>query len=92
MPDKPPQRVVCAANRNTKGQIVCSPRHYDALMRAQLDQKADWGDHCLHEQGFVDQFGQFLTREEAHVIAFRENQVIRRVGGDEKTLYSENLY
>lgn len=56
-----------------------------------------WGslNHILYEpldEGFIDQFGNFLTREEAHVIAVKQNQIIRRCGGDESRLYSENLY
>ncbi len=44
------------------------------------------------EQGFVDQFGVFLTREAAHAITWARGQIRRRCGGDAKTLYSENLY
>jgi hypothetical protein len=42
-------------------------------------------------QGFVDNKGNFLTRKEALLIAEKENQIIRRCGGDVE-LYSENLY
>jgi hypothetical protein len=47
------------------------------------------------EQGFIDQKGKFLNREEAYVIAEAAGQVIgkvipRRCGRPE--LYSENLY
>ena len=79
------QRIVCAANRNPDGTIILGVRHYDKVMRQQKP-------HMLSEQGFIDNRGNFLTREEAWVVAMRENQVIRRVGGDEGTLYSENLY
>ena len=44
------------------------------------------------EQGFVDQFGVFLTREEAWDVASKAGQIVRRVGGDGGCLYSENLY
>jgi hypothetical protein len=44
------------------------------------------------EQGFINQRGEFLTRKQAWVIAFNANQIIRRVGGDEGVLYSENLF
>jgi hypothetical protein len=44
------------------------------------------------EQGFIDQFGKFLTREEAWVIASENGQIRRQVGGDQSRLYSENLY
>jgi len=44
------------------------------------------------EQGFVDQHGEFMTREEAHKVAIEAGQIIRRCGGDEERLFSENLY
>lgn len=90
---RPPQRVVCAAARNAHGDIVCAPRHYDATMRAQMDAAPErWPRGGHPEQGFVDQFGTFLTREEAWVIAEREGQIHRRCGGDGAELFSENLY
>lgn len=33
-----------------------------------------------------------MTREEAHEVAKAAGQIIRRCGGDEHKLYSENLY
>ena len=48
--------------------------------------------YSVWEQGFVDQRGEFLTREEAHSIALAEDQIRRRCGDDERTLFSENLY
>jgi hypothetical protein len=44
------------------------------------------------EQGFVDQRGEYLTREEAFEVASKAGQIIRRCGGDEGRLFSENLY
>jgi hypothetical protein len=44
------------------------------------------------EQGFIDQHGVFMTREEAWIVAEAACQIIRRVGGDGARLYSENLY
>lgn len=79
------QRIVCAANKNPDGTIVLGVRHYDWHMRQQKT-------HLLAEQGFIDNNGNFLTREQAWIVAMKENQVIRRVGGDEGCLYSENLY
>lgn len=89
------QRVVCAAIRHPDGRLICSPRHFDTTTHAVLDhlEKTEdirtWGQA---DQGFVDQYGIYLTREEAWVIALRQNQIIHRVGGDEGCLYSENLY
>lgn len=79
------RRVVCAALRNTNGTIVCGPRHWDSICKG--TSKDGW------EQGFVDQQGVFLTREEAWVVAETAQQILRRVGGDERgRLFSENLY
>ena len=99
------QRVVCAANRRKDGKIVCGARHCDSIMRQQIgsrldltrsdaerEESASW---ITAEQGFIDQFGTFLTRTEAWKIAEANGQIIRRCGGDEYnggTLFSENLY
>lgn len=85
------RRVVCAAIRNTNSEVICGPRHFDHTMRKQI---AASGAHAWDraEQGFVDQRGDWLTREEAWVIAEAAGQIIRRVGGDGVRLFSENLY
>ncbi len=85
-------RVVCAACLDHKtGKIVIGMRHFDDIMRSQMDSTPgpSWAQS---EQGFVDQRGSFLTREEALEIAQKEGQIIRRCDGDEKELFSENLY
>jgi hypothetical protein len=89
-------RVVCAAikfydQRYDKEIVVTSARHYDRLMHETL--KMIGRDYLKEiEQGFIDQFGNFLTREEALEIATRNGQIYRRCGGDHVRLYSENLY
>ncbi len=84
------QRVVCSAIRNEEGQIICGPRHFDMTMNQQIVLSGfSW---VRSKQGFVDQFGEFLTREDAYVIAKDNGQIIRRCGGDEGKLFSENLY
>jgi hypothetical protein len=96
------KRIVCAANKytitledgTTKDLIICGARHYDMLMHQQikaLDQSL-WEKVTDEVQGFVNNKGEFLTREEAWVIASAEGQIIRRCGGDDKKLFSENLY
>lgn len=88
------QVIVCAAMRNKHGSVICSPRHWDSAAR-----DAAWAQtSCPHstwekaEQGFVDQYGTFLTREEAWSIAEKAGQIVRRCGGDGVKLFSENLY
>ena len=81
------RRVVCAAMKDGNGKIICGPRHWDKIMHQQFSGIArEW------EQGFVDQRGEFLTREDAWKIAEAAGQIIRRVGGDGGRLFSENLY
>lgn len=88
------QRVVCAAARITDSQVIASPRHHDNFFRAiikllpELERKK-W---LRAEQGFIDQFGNFLNRHEAWVIAIRQNQVIRDLNIGTGKLYSEHLY
>lgn len=86
------QRVVCAANRcRDTGKIAIGVRHFCPIMREIMDAMPGpkWP---TSEQGFIDQLGNFLTREEALEIAKRENQIVRRCGGDKHKLFSENLY
>lgn len=89
---KPKSFVVCAANRYKEtGRIICGPRHWDDTMRQQKLETEDFGGW---DQGFVNQFGEFLTREEAWVIAKENNQIKRWAyeGQPDGCLYSENLY
>lgn len=83
-------RIVCAAMRDDAGFILTGARHFDGIMHAALrklpDYDGDW------EQGFINQRGEFLNRKDAWLIASNAGQIIRRVGGDDGTLYSENLY
>jgi len=85
--------IVCAANRHREtGRIVCGARHYDPIMRAQMMASEGFPHWRNCDQGFIDQRGAFLTREEAHAIAALNGQIRHRCGGDEGTLFSENLW
>lgn len=85
------RRIVCAANKFSDGTIIVGARHYDMLMHNIIRLLPHLRElRCV--QGFVDQKGNFLTREEAFDVALEQNQIIQRCGGDYKTLYSENLY
>ncbi len=90
-PAHPIRMVVCAANRNVRtGQLALGPRHFDPSMRRQIDAyvtgeltlrpQLGMGDRYRQEwrtanQGFIDQHGQFMTREEAWVVALAAGQV-----------------
>lgn len=81
-----PRRIVCAANKHrATGRIICGARHWDKVMRSQTQDYKGW------EQGFIDQFGDFLNRKDAWKIAEEQGQ-IRRTVSTPGTLYSENLY
>jgi hypothetical protein len=87
------RRVVCAANRHREtGLIICGARHYDPIMRAVMKQLGGWPYWNNVDQGFIDQRGVFMEREEALRVALAAGQRAYRCGGDEQTLYSENLY
>ena len=85
-----PRLVVCAAMLK-EGRIVTGARHFDKIMRAQMEASEGiaWWKSC--KQGFIDQFGDFMDRTEAWNVAIAQGQIRREVSGP-GTLYSENLY
>jgi len=90
MSDTIEPRIVCAAIRNSEGDVICGARHFDQIMRRQIaNTEQEWR---TAEQGFIDQRGNFLTRKQAFVVAYDAGQIIRRVGGDDEKLFSENIY
>lgn len=86
------RRVVCAAVLYADGTMLVGPRHFDAVMMAQYHRAKIKAAEEKSAQGFVDQWGEFLTREEAHQVASEQGQIRHRCGGDEGCLFSENLY
>lgn len=98
------RRVVCAACKSPWGDIILGVRHWDASMHAQF--KQNYGGMDVEPsnmiQGFINTWGEFLTREEAWEVAKANNQIRVLVGNqswadfesnDSGTkLYSENLY
>ena len=92
-PEYDQPRVVCAAVRSFS-EVILGPRHFDATMRSSIANSptgvAEWR---AGEQGFIDQFGRFLTREEAWEIAVAAGQIFRECGPEGGgRLYSEHLY
>jgi hypothetical protein len=95
------KRVVCAACKSPWGDIILGVRHWDALMRAQFKQNYGGMDVEPNNmvQGFANTWGEFLTRNEAWIVACANDQILRYVGnqsamdfGVTGELYSENLY
>lgn len=89
------QHIVCAAIRNKHtGLIVCGARHFDEIMHNTLkaiaglasDELDGWVDA---DQGFIDQFGKYLSREEANKIVLQTGQCVPELPN---TLFSEDLY
>lgn len=93
------RRVVCAAIKADNGDVLIGIRHYSSDMHEQINKRSD-GSEFHHRQGinqgFVDQHGIFMTREEAYLVAFSAGQIIRPAacieGFNGPKLYSEGLY
>lgn len=90
------RRVVCAAN-NYGGYIVTGARHYCPVMHMHLQAIGEdlllefCGGYDSVQQGFIDQWGVFMDREEAYVVAKQAGQLLDRHEWGE-TLFSESLY
>lgn len=92
--------IVCAACKHGDF-IAAGPRHFDDTMRRQVeayikandlpDDGETWG---AFEQGFVDQYGDFHSREDAIRIVLENKQPfdLDRNGGGSRWLFSEGLY
>jgi hypothetical protein len=78
--------------RNKEGNVICGVRHFDYLMRAVTGLRVTGWSFVAAEQGFLDNLGQFVSREKAWEVAVKANQIIRPLPGREGILYSENLY
>jgi hypothetical protein len=94
--EKPTPVVVCAACKYND-LILCSARHWDKVMNIQLRQirminEKVKAHHFI--EGFINQFGEFLTREDAYIVAENAGQKIDLdgCGGMPGTLFSEGLY
>lgn len=85
------QYIVCAAHKK-ENRIITGARHYDSIICQQIELTEGYDWWAGAEQGFIDQNGNFLTREDALKIAMENNQIRRRCGGDDGQLFSENLY
>jgi hypothetical protein len=95
------RKIVCAAMQHpTLRTIVCSPRHMDGPCRSVFRAIHSDENDSKWVQGFVNTWGEFLTREEAWVVACHNKQIFRYVGNQTEAdfgvqgtkLYSENLY
>lgn len=93
------RRVVCAAIRAADGSLLLGIRHYSRDMHAQIEARRD-GEKFVYrhdeDQGFVDQYGVWMGREEAYQVAKAAGQLVHpELCGsalDGPKLYSEGLY
>lgn len=87
--------IVCAAIRAEDGSLLLGIRHYSQDMQDQLEQRGD-REKFYHrgddDQGFVDQYGVYLTRREAFIVARSANQINDYEACTGYELYSEGLY
>ena len=92
--------IVCAALRYPDLDLVIpGARHYSPDIGRLLDRLEKFGVMTKKKQqvvgdnqGFIDNFGNYWTREEALIIAKAASQVNPDKCGRENELYSEDLY
>lgn len=83
--------IVCAAWISPdKKVIICGPRHGSDIMYYQMGLHPQYSHKW--DSGFIDQFGEFLTREESWTIARWNGQYNRDYDCSLKMLFSEDLY
>lgn len=84
--------IVAAAMLMDDGDVIVGVRHYSPEMRKTLEKAYGEKYHTrVKEQGFVDQRGLFINRQDAWIIAQLAGQIRRKCSTD-GTLFSENLY
>ena len=91
--DEPPikRKIIAAANLHPEtGLLLVGARHWSPAMRKQYTSLKYIPNNASFMQGFIDQFDQFVTRDDAKEIATINKQNL--IGKDWETLYSENLY
>lgn len=92
------RRIVAACNIFEDGTKIIGVRHWDMFMRKQAD-AYDIKPAAIHEQGFIDQFGDFWGREEALDIVKANGQYFdpernshNKTIEECKELYSEGVW
>lgn len=85
-------KIICAANKLPNGVMLVGARHWDTIMRAQF--RAMGGTNAPHseiQQGFIDQRGNFYTRNQALKLCIKNGQIEKGKFSDTE-LFSEDLY
>ena len=91
---EPKRRVACAAIRMKDGTVITGARHYSPDMRRLMRRIYGGDDYWKHadEQGFVDNRGEYLNREQAFILARESGQCPHLPGDGVACLFSEDLY
>ena len=84
--------VVCAAVRYPDGTMLVGPRHFDATMQAQYRRLGLRFEEDECEKGFLDQSGDFMTREAAYRVAEAQGQIRYQGASNGRRLFSEDIY
>ena len=85
------RRIVCAAVKTNSGVVVCGVRHYDMVMHRVLAEMKFGQANPPPEQGFIDNRGEFLNRQEALKIADAAGQILNKTHPYDQ-LFSEDIY
>lgn len=93
--NEPLLHVVCAAVRNLRtGVILPGVRHWSSDMKTLAGHLSAvngfWKKEA--EEGFLTNKGEFLTREQAWIIAEKAGQIRPHPSVKPGTLHSEDLY
>lgn len=85
------RKIVTAANLHTEtGTLLVGARHWSPAMIKQAKACGIKPSDSHFEQGFIDQYDQWLSREDALRIATANEQTL--IGEDWGVLFSENLH
>lgn len=85
-------KIVCSALLHENGDMILGPRHFDLVMRKQiLNYKLTTISWNNATQGFINQRGEFLDREQALRVAIEADQV-KLPTISKFWLFSEDLY
>ena len=98
------RRVVTAANifhlLDGTNLIVPSARHFSPAMtkigqvleNAGVMDESGMRGNRFEDQGFIDQFDDYLTRREAYIVANLYGRILDDRNGDREELFSEGLH
>lgn len=95
------RKIVCAANKyplKDGGEVIIPCiRHTGPILSSQLKLLKEAGliDKTWatpNNQGFVDQYNNWWSREDAYIIAEYSNQINHDRNGHDHELFSEGLY